>query len=282
MNTNLQPLVDAYERAQKAGKGAISQSWKSLRPETRKWLAQSGYYSEQGGAALELPDDSADSVESLEYHLGVLALCSDAVLPGRTEKNAQIPLDACKNDVPASISEILVHPYGMEPYFLRLALHAIRKHEMANLMERIPVLAESSAAKNIGKLAFSAFCILLTLLSPLVAAGALSSAFAGKFGDTAAALYGIGSIVWMLNIAKAWGQEAPDNSQAGNDKKAYQAWLQLGPYGLGMWSALGAGAFVYFEDMQQKGLRVPIIAFDVAAALKATTLRGCHTNLDNA
>jgi hypothetical protein len=278
MDTNFQPLVDAYDRSQKAGKTVISESWKSLRPETRSWLIQSGYYSECGRAAPELPDDSADVVESLEYHLGTLALCSKALLPRRAEKNAPISLDAFNDNVPTSVSEILFHPYGLEPYFLRVALHAIRNHEMANLMERLPALAEFSTAKNLGKLAFIGFCILLLLLSPLVVAGALSSAFAGKFGDTAAALYGIGFIAWMLNIAKGLGEEAPDNTQAGKDAQAYEAWRQLGPYGLGDWSLLGAGATAYFEEMQRKGLSVPIIAFDVAAALKATTLNAYQIN----
>jgi|APMI01.1.fsa_nt_gi hypothetical protein len=108
----------------------------------------------------------------------------------------------------------------------------------------------------------------LMLTTPALLAAALTAASQGESGGAAAALYGLGVVVWLYLSVKAVNKDEPGSL----DGQSYDAWLRLSDCLGGDWTTTGAGAKAYLEDMMRRGLRVPVVAIDTAAALQANTL----------
>jgi hypothetical protein len=267
MNNIADALADNYNISQQEGRKEISRSWKRLRPDTRAWLTSSGRYNDRG-SVLDAESD-APEVEELEYNLGLINRCVAAKLPNRWDKGANIPVEARHEEVPSALAALFYQPYGQDPAFLRRALLALQRFETARLLSVMPPEKNQSSLRGASLLVFCVFCFALLLLFPLVLAHGLVSVTRGEYGDTAAALYGLGFIAWMLNIVRNFGKDAEGTI----DEQTYQAWLALNGYQSGDWTAGGAGAAAYFNEMMRKGLRVPVIAFDICASLRNQALR---------
>jgi hypothetical protein len=267
MNDAAHSLANDYDKARQVGKKEISRSWQRLRPETRAWFVKSGHYTDRG--ALTHVEFTNSDVEELEYNLGLINRCVDAKLPQRSEKGAPIPPEASSNEVQSALSSLIYLHCGQDPVFLRRALLALQRYEMARLLCILPVEKTLSSSRNIGTALFAVFCFVLMLAAPAILASALVSIAHGNYEDTAAALYALGFIAWMLNIARGLGKDGVGTK----DEQAYLAWSGMNPYQSGDWTAAGPGALAYFEEMMRKGLNVPAIAFDICESLKANTLR---------
>jgi hypothetical protein len=83
------------------------------------------------------------------------------------------------------------------------------------------------------------------------------------------ALYALGLIAWILNIARNTGKD----KQGTKDEQIYRAWASLNPHQSGDWTVGGAGTSVYLEEMMRRGLQVPAVAFDLCESLKTQALR---------
>ncbi|RJG05354.1 hypothetical protein D3870_04360 [Noviherbaspirillum cavernae] len=140
---------------------------------------------------------------------------------------------------------------------------------MNHLLCVLPAEKRHPSFRSIGMLAFGVFCFVLLLITPAILAGGLVSAANGDYDDTAATLYVLGFIAWMLNILRNLGKDASGT----NDKQTYNAWATLNPYQSCDWTAGGAGASAYFEEMTRKSLQVPAVAFDLCESLKAQAFR---------
>ncbi len=267
MNDIAEGLADNYNLSQEAGKKEITRSWRALRPETRAWLTSTGHYNDRG-TPIQVESGEAE-VEDLEYNFGLMIRCVEAKLPNRTEKGAPIPSEATNSEIPSALAALIYLPIGQDPVFLRRALLALQRFEMARLLCVLPAQKESSSLQDIGRLAFGLFCLVLLLVSPAILAGGLVSAANGDYGDTSAALYALGFIAWMLNILRGLGKDGPGTI----DEQTYKAWAALNPYQSGNWTVGGAGASAYFSEMSRKGLQVPAVAFDLCESLKAQVLR---------
>lgn len=267
MNNFAEGLASSYDLSQQAGKTEITRSWSALRPETRAWLTSTGHYNNRG---IPLQVESAQSdVEDLEYNVGLISRCVEAKLPNRSEKGAPIPPEATDSDILSALTTLIRRPIGQDPVFLRRALLALQRYEMARLLCILPVTRTQSTLQSIGRLIFVVFCLFLLLISPAILANVFVSTVAGNNGDTAIGLYALGFTAWMLNIMKNLGKETPGTK----DEQAFNAWAALNPYSSGDWTAGGAGAHAYFEDMLRKGLSVPAVAFDLSTSLKLQALR---------
>ncbi|MDB5823671.1 MAG: hypothetical protein JWR21_2375 [Herminiimonas sp.] len=257
----------SYEIAQKEGKKEIGRSWQRLRPETRAWLVKSGHYTGHGSAAIMV--DTSSDVENLEYSLGLINHCIAATLPQRSDVSAPIPPEASSSEVKSALSSLMYLPYGQDPVFLRRALLALRSHELACLLCILPPEKVSSTFRHVGTLVFCVFCIALLVVSPAILAGALVAIVQANYGDTVMALYALGFIAWMFNILRGLGKDATKTK----DEQAYWAWSALNLYQSGDWTAAGAGALAYFEQMLRQGVQVPAIAFDISEGLKANLFK---------
>jgi hypothetical protein len=265
MNDVADGLADSYSVAQQAGKKEIGRSWRGLRPDTRAWLTSTGHYDDRGGP-LEA-DGATPELEDLEYNLGLINRCVAAKLRGPLKTGAPIPREALNSDVLGELSGLIRHPFGQDPVFLRRPLLALRSFEMAHLLNTLPTAKEHSSWRGAGVIAFWLFCFVLLLLTPAILAKGLVSAAKNDYGDTSAALYGLGFAAWMLNILRNAGKPTAKTK----DEQTYLVWLAL----QGDWTVGGAGASAYFEEMMRKGLQVPLIAFDLCESLKTQSLRQC-------
>lgn len=266
MSEDIENLPDTYGDARKAGQKEISRSWQRLSKDTRTWLLESQHYNEHG-SLIEAQSDNSD-VEDLEFNVGLISRCAKATLPQRSEKNVLIPPEAHPSDFPSALSFLMYHPCGQDPVFLRQALHALQRYEMASLLCILPAEKVSSTAKNVGLFLFGGFILVLLLATPAILADGLVSIARGSYGDTATALYGLGFIAWMFNIARGMGKEA-ETKTGTKEEKTYKAWAFLNYYQAGDWTAAGAGAATYFQEMRAAGLTVPLIAFDLCESLQA-------------
>lgn len=266
MTIDTSDLVKEYERVLCAGRKQIAKDWQLLPEKLQQWLLNTGKYN-QRGVYVEKPEEEGDSsqVEHLEYQLGVVASCAESDMPGRDQKPAQIPSDALDDDVLRAVSSLLQHPYGQSKVFLRLALQAIRKHQMANLLMRMPTKKVIGTSGGVWLLIWSVISTIGLVLLPAFFGIALVSASSGDGLGTIGGLYAAGISVAVYkgikNNVKA--MEAPGSV----DEQAYEAWYWLGHFGQYEWNVTGAGAKAKFEDMLRRGLPMPLIAIDVADSL---------------
>jgi hypothetical protein len=264
MNDAIEHLADAYDVARNAGQKEIRGSWQRLRLDTRVWLSKSEHYNERG-SPMDVEYQNSD-VEDLEYNLGLINLCMKAKLPQRSEKGVPIPAEACSTEVQSAFSFLMYHPCGQDPVFLRQALYALQRYEMARLLSILPAEKATSSFKTIGLILFAGFSFVLLLATPAILSETLVSVARSNYGDTATGLYALGFVAWMFKIGKGLGK-----NEGTKDEKTYQSWAFLNPYQSGDWTASGAGAVTYFKDMRKIGLEVPLIAFDLCESLRAKT-----------
>lgn len=259
--------ISPYEAAELEAQKRIRERWRYLLRRTRALLTASGFYSEHGerlatnAHSVRVPEHD---IERLERALGVLAICARAKLPDRSAKGAPIPAEALDREVPTECLELLFVPGWRDPEFLRVALSAICQHETADALTTIgPAKSSNVALGCLGVLASWA----LLLISPAMLAAALASATKGDTAGASAALYVVGlavlAAVW-LKKKDAGGDETP------LPERRYLAWTKF-RYSQGN-ATIGEGAHRYFAQMQDKGVPVPAVAFEVCEALKASAL----------
>ncbi len=267
---DLQQQLADDAQTEKYGRELITNSWQSLGKQTTDWLTETGRYDLRGQPLNLENDHPRDDIRRLEYWLGSLEEAAISKLPGWGE---QADLPQCALDARDYVGLVLGHQYGRELPFLRMAAHALRQRELAHLLINAPAATKPllpAWLKATGLLTFGGFCILLMLVAPIVIAAALVSAAQGSQGDTAAALYGVGFIAWMLWIANGVGKK---KTPADLELQTYLAWQGLNFQAHGDWLTTGAGLQAFFENMQKNGLPVPLIAFDLCYAMK-TAYRG--------
>ena len=258
-----QDLAQSYDIARLAGQRRIQERWRFLLGRTRALLEASGFYSERGARVPTAEDFGRvpeHDIERLEYALGVLFLCARATLPDRSKAGAPIPYEARDRDVPTQCAEVLFLPGWRDPEFLRLGLSAIVQHELAEALELAgPSTSKSAALGCLGGI----FAATVLFLSPAALASALVSASRSDLAGAVVALYFVGLCALVLDWAK--------KKEAGKDvpepERRYVAWIQF-RYTHDS-AAIGAGAEHYLKEMATKGVRVPAVAIDLCAALRA-------------
>jgi len=258
-------LTGNYDAFLSAGMGAISRNWSDLSEATRQVLLTSRHFNERGKVQTLDRESGDERIERFGYALGRIQRCASVKLPERSNWGASIPEEVWSSDVYGACAEILHDALGHETPFLRLALGAIKQHELATLLRRLPAPKRPHLW---GHALFLAICIALVLAAPTLVAIALVSAGHGDVGGTALALYGLGFVLWMVKTLREMSKIAPTTP----DEAAYFAWSWLGPYGSGPWTMTGAGAEFYLEKMARQEIRVPPVAVDLCAALKVVTL----------
>ncbi len=258
-------LVQDYNNSSEVGRKFIQEYWRSFRQGTRDWLVSSGHYDLYGQAQTVDAVDIKEAVESLEYDLGVLKLCATVELPTRQQVNSTISTDALSDAILRTAGDMTYGPRGREPQFLRLALQAIRNHQMAVLLTRLPVIETPKypTLKLVRVVVTGGLLVLGVLASPAMLAAALTSAAKGDAGGAMVALYGIGFVMLLAGDMKALGKEKPESP----DELAYEGWRQLNPFGVGPWLVNGIGAEAYLENMMRKGASIPPLALDLCALL---------------
>lgn len=269
MDRAIEASAASYDESLAVGQRYIRENWNRLCADTRGWFVAEGNYG-ASGAAPGQDDERSDIVERLEYALGTLKRCVAAKLPQRVERGAVVPAEALTDDVLSACGDVLHHPCRGESVFLRTALRALRQHEMACLLCRLPARSRGTTGLlgGAGQMLFGLFGLLLVLASPAMLSAAMVSAVRGDATSTTAALYGLGLTAWAVWASKKPGQD----TDASKNERAYSAWLRLGVSLHDDWVANGAAASCYLEDMLRKGLGFPLIALDLCAALQASTL----------
>lgn len=266
MTIDTSGLVEEYECVLSVGRKQIAKDWQALPEDLQQWLLNTKSYNKRG-AHVETPEGEGDTsqVEHLEYQLGVVAGCAVSDLPSRDQKPAHIPSDALDDDVLRAVSSLLQHPCGQSKVFLRLALQAIRKHQMANLLMRMPSKKVMRTSEGVWLLIWSVISTIGLVLLPAFLGIALVSASSGNGLGTIGGLYAAGISVAVYKGVKnnVKAMEAPGSV----DEQAYEAWYWLGHFGQYEWNVTGAGAKAKFEDMLRRGLPIPLIAIDVADSL---------------
>ena len=267
METSSERLAQDYEDSAEAGRKFIRQYWSVLRQSTKDWLVSSKHYGEHGESRPIEYADRSDEIESLEYDLGVLERCAAIQLPARTSADVIIPSEVFGDEILTSAGAMVYRQRGHEPSFLRLALTAVRVHQMAQLQTSLPAVktSKSDVAKLIGVFILGAFCMVGVLISPALIGSALTHAAKGDSDSATLSLYGLGFVLLLIGTLTNLGK----TKQLTPDEVAYEGWLNLNPYVSGPWLAAGTGAGAYLENMMRKGATVPPIALDLCAVLTA-------------
>lgn len=162
MDADTGSLAKRYDDAVAAGQMEIGERWTSLSEHTKRWLQSSMRYSERGQFAPADGEQAADDVERFEYELGSLRLCAKASLPLRGNVGETIPREALDDYLLTAAAEVLHGHPSRERAFLRTALAAVRQHEMAKLLMRMP--ANSGKTSPGVKLSFVVMLGLITVL----------------------------------------------------------------------------------------------------------------------
>lgn len=246
------------------GRAFLRDNWKYLRRDTKDWLSGSGYYDAHGTSLNSENRDYDREVEWLESEIGVLSRCVEAKLPTRSEKGAQIPGCAASDDVLEAAGSIIYLPQAQDPAFLRVALRAVKQHQLANLLTRLPPPRDQHLwTKPIVGL----ISLVLVLASPMFLASAI---VAGARGDLYAAmlpLYGLGITFFMAQ----WTRNLANPEARTVDELAYDGWFRLGLLNR-PWLCSGAGAAEYLKQMMREGVLVPLVALDLCEALEKRTV----------
>jgi hypothetical protein len=268
-------LADRYDVAVRAGQAALSRRWRSLGERTKELLTSAGYYTGSGErkpVELENRNERADSIESLEYNLGVIARCAASTLPDRPLKGVALPPETNSEQVLTACSELLYLRQWRDAQFFRMALQAVAMSKFADALWRLPV-KESDwyvATKGIGSVGLLAIYGLLFIGSPLLAANTMVAAATGDSVGATVGMYGLG-VVYLLSKFK---QRLKGGQPTTPSEKAHEAWAGIlyRHYQTGGWLSTGVGAAVYLKGMMDSGVEVPPIAFDLCAALQEATL----------
>ncbi len=269
--------ADEYHTAIAAGAQSISKSWRWLADSTRIRLTQTRRYNASGtheneGGTIEKETSRCqeEQIDDFEYNIGILALALEAKLPGRQEPGVPISSYVLRDEVLSAAAALLYNPYGRDATFLRKALLAVRRHQIANLLVRLPALKNEHAAISIGRTII--YLIGFTgifLASPAILASVLVAATQGNFGDTSWGLYALGMLAMMWGYSK---NQAKENEALGTiDEQTYLAWIKFDPYIVGDLVARGAGAKTYLEDMVRRGQPVPPLMIDLCETLVECT-----------
>jgi hypothetical protein len=248
-----------------AGQTFIRTRWAYLTTRTRASLRRSGFYADNGKPLS--PTDGGhgpfEDVERLELSLGVLQLCAAAKLPTREDVGAKIPLEALTDEVGNACDAVLFVPEWRDPEFLRLALRATQVHCQAQTLTIAGPAKRSSGAVRAAKF----LRLGLVLISPAAVAAALFAAFQADLLVSTSAMYLVGAAA-LAARELARGDEREQPSEA---ERNYAAWtryqLDRSP------AALGAGDRVRLEQMAAAGVPVPLMAFDLCAALQVEASR---------
>lgn len=268
MDATLDKLLEdgsaRYVAAKTEGQKLIRRRWAMLAPETKTALLGSGFYSERG-ERLETERPVADlpqyDAERLEYGVGLFKLCIDAKLPSPTDMDLPFPMEASTDEVLTAAGELLNVRAWQDPFFLRLALGAVGKHEEAVAIGMFA--SPSSLAPAWGCLGeLLKFALIVAM--PVALASGIAAASRQDVGGGALAFYFFG--FGLLAAMKAGG--------VGVKKKewfelAYVRWLQFkNNSAVGV---SGAGALEHLRRMAHEGVSVPSIAFDLADTLRSRT-----------
>lgn len=269
MDKNVESLADSYDAAAEAGARRISKCWKWLSEAMRAQLVQSQRYGTNGAISASASSAFTDDITGFEYEIGVLVLAVEAKIPGRNEPGAQICGKVLRDDVLSSAANLLYSPLGREAPFLRLAIVAIRNHQIANLLTRLPPLKSESAFIGISRLILYIFGFTgLLFASPAILAFVLSAAARGNQGDAAVGLYALALLGVMWGFAKNSNKERETKSI---DEQTYFSWSRFDDFIVGDRTARGVGAKAYFENMLRQGQPVPPVLFDLCETLTECT-----------
>ncbi len=261
---------DYDDSAEKAGQEFIRKNWNRLKPRTTETLISSGYYDNHGNRDQE--HFGGGEVEHLEFNVGLLDRCDHCSLPNRSDNGAHISKDVYSDDIFGACVDLLYQPLWHDPQFLRLALNAFPKHQMANLLFILPPIKEDKPLflfiKFLAIVGFGFLLFLITISSPYFLGLAFVSAAQGDIESTVFALYVLGSGVWIHFFMKNMTNNESKKSQY---EKNYDAWNGLRSHW--GWQSTGSGARFCFHEMAKNGVSVPPLAFDLCAALEASILK---------
>lgn len=249
-----------YEAALTTGRRIVGQRWRAVLPETRSTLVASGYYSPQGVRQdVEYETGVPEHrVEDLEHALGVLGLCNASRLPLVTEKGAPISVEAFTDDVLGAAGELLRVRAWHDPDFLRMALYAVIKHQMANALESHSPQPRSSAAWGCVAALFK--LALVVAMPPSLAVG-IAAASRQDVGTASLAFYIFG--FGVLAALSAHGV-APKSKQP--VASPYPQWESLSVDGGA--GIAGAAALERLRALAALGVKVPPVAVDLAETLR--------------
>jgi hypothetical protein len=269
--TSSQDLVDdavrRYDVAAAEGQRLISRHWPALLEETRQACVRSGFYSPRGERQeVEFARGNApeDDLPRLEYSLGVLRLCVGAKLPFRSEVGAPIPREARNQEVLGCCEDLLSVRAWHDPNFLRLGLHAVRTHQMANALSML-----EPEVKLTNKLVGTFFGLAFMVLMPAAFAVGVSAAVKEELLLSILAFYvAAGGVLAAMSAAKVGVSEPVF-------EREYSAWSLF--ESLRSAGVVGSGALEHLRQIASRGVKVPSIAFDMADALRWRTLGSTHT-----
>lgn len=168
----------------------------------------------------------------------------------------------------SSVVEMTFGPASSEPQFLRLAIEAVRQHQLASSLTRIvPPHNSSPVFKSVLMAALSVCTVIGAFAAPYLFAKALHNVVRGDFDVAVLSCYGLAvplfCYLWLKNLL--------DEQKQSVEEIAYRGWLLL-PHMDGYWLSTGDGAEVYLRQMVKKGVTVPPVAFDLLALLKRRTM----------
>lgn len=250
-------LADEYEKSIAAGRIFIRRNWSQFHQSSRDWFDK----------------QSPEEIEQLEYELGTLARCADVNLPPRTDAAGEIAREALAREVPDVAGGMLAPERNQEPMFLRLALSAIRIHEMAWLQIRLPVIESPSTYALTTKLIAALSGGIATMIGifsiPFMLGMGLVASQKGDAGDAIFWFYGIGITAFVYQ----WLKNINEKEKLSTDEIAFIGWAGL--HGTGYGLRTGVGASVYLSQMLGKGVQVPLVALDLCAMLTERTTRKC-------
>lgn len=264
----LKTLADEYDQAVRAGQTRITKAWRFLSGRTRDWLTGSRLYDPHGARSTEADGADPHRIEDFEHALGVLDACVKAMIPRRkAAKGTDIPHAARSEEVVRALEMVLYEPRAHEAIFLRLALHALRQYEMANLLMRLPPKSELSGGSIAWLISKVGLTLVLVLLTPAILAFSLSAVAHGEASVATAGFYFLSLVGWLAWLFKGKDDEPPP------DERAWSTWERLGFTGIdGSWTSCGVGASEVLRELLRHGARVPPLAFDLCAALTSASL----------
>lgn len=249
-----------HEACRAAGESHIHGSWLWLQPSTVRALVDSGFYSSTGRRQSDVSSGGAPfkDGERLEYALGVLKRSASAKLPLRNQPGQAIPDAALSEEVLTQALALVAVPQWRDPVFLRLALVAVAKHQQAVALSQVG--AEVGEGK--GWLGAAVRVVMLLAMPPALAVG-ISSAVSHQLIQAAVSFY---VLAVGLLAARGTAREPTPPARGEYWDLAYEQWVQFeldgGP------GQTGLGALERLRAAQALGVKIPIVAFDLADCLR--------------
>lgn len=258
-------LAERYELAQKEGQKFIANTWETLNKTVKEYLVTEGVWEVYGKRREDNEEVSFSKVADLEYAIGILHQAAMVDIPSRSKLDAEISYHAYVSQIFDASEEILSKKELHDPVFLRLALVAVRVHEMANLLVRLPGEKEPSI---IGIVFDMIWIAIVGITYPF-----LITAFLIMVSEHDKQVAYVLSYLVFLSGASLWGAHKKSlkhkSKFLSSDEITYNAWLQLSPIlRTGPWLAVGVGARVYFEQVIRNGGNIPLIVFDLLTVLE--------------